>query len=213
MRDIPFFSTDTGVSALTLKEIPYRKTAYIRVLEVQPQGLEAHIDECLAFCRMAGAEEVFAGGDDRLDGWPMYTAVVEMSATAWVDPEKLAALFPVTEKTVARWREYYNQRMTQVPGAATLEARDEKRIVDSNGAYFVHENGALLGIGWLEDCKLLAVAAEPGQGQRVMHSLMSLVEGARMTLEVASVNERAVGLYEKLGFLATREVMRWYRVG
>ena len=46
-----------------------------------------------------------------------------------------------------------------------------------------------------------------------MHTLMSLVEGAGMTLEVASTNEKAIRLYEKLGFLRTAEKVRWYRVG
>ena len=70
-----------------------------------------------------------------------------------------------------------------------------------------------MGIGWLEDTTLLAVAAvKPGAGERVMHTLMSLVEGAQMELEVASTNTRAVRLYEKLGFLKTGESSRWYRV-
>ena len=46
-----------------------------------------------------------------------------------------------------------------------------------------------------------------------MHTLMSLVEGAQMTLEVASTNERAIALYEKLGFLKTAELSRWYEIG
>ena len=69
------------------------------------------------------------------------------------------------------------------------------------GAYFVHRDGELLGIGWLDDCKLLAVAAvKSGAGEVVMHTLMSLVEEDQMTLEVASTNTRAIRLYEKLGF-------------
>ena len=43
---------------------------------------------------------------------------------------------------------------------------------------------------------------KPGRGERVMHTLMSLVEGAGMTLEVASTNAKAIRLYEKLGLLA-----------
>ena len=54
---------------------------------------------------------------------------------------------------------------------------------------------------------------KPGAGERVMHTLMSLVEGAGMTLEVASTNAKAIRLYEKLGFLRTAEKVRWYRVG
>ena len=98
--------------------------------------------------------------------------------------------------------------------AGTLEAREEARLVESIGAYFVHRNGELLGIGWLDDCRLLAVASvKRGAGETVMHTLMSLVEGAQMTLEVASTNERAIALYEKLGFLKTAELSRWYEIG
>ena len=93
------------------------------------------------------------------------------------------------------------------------ESRDENRILESGGAYFVHRQGELLGIGWLEDGKLLAVAAAvPGAGEQVMHTLMSLDEGGQITLEVASTNERAIQLYERLGFIKTREINRWYRV-
>ena len=89
---------------------------------------------------------------------------------------------------------------------------NEQALLDSAGAYFVHRNGHLLGLGWLEGERLLAVAAmELGAGERVMHTLMSLIEGETMTLEVASTNERAIRLYEKLGFLKVREVRKWYR--
>lgn len=212
MRDFPIFTTDYGVSSLVLKEIPYKKQAYIRIGDVSEGFFQEHMAECAAFCRMAGAERIFAAGHGNLVGYPLYTAVYEMRGTAWVDREKLANLFPVTEATVGRWRGIYNERMAPVDNAGTLESRDEKRIVEGS-AYFVHNNGELLGIGWLEDTKLLAVAAvKPGAGERVMHTLMSLVEGAQMTLEVASTNERAIRLYEKLGFLKTAEVVRWYEV-
>ena len=36
MRDFPFFTTEYGVSSLSLKEVPYRQEAYIRIREVQP---------------------------------------------------------------------------------------------------------------------------------------------------------------------------------
>jgi len=55
-------------------------------------------------------------------------------------------------------------------------------------------------------------AAEKGAGTQVMHTLLSLVEGETVTLEVASTNERAIRLYERLGFLKTAELTRWYDV-
>lgn len=213
MKDFPVFPTEYGVASLVLKEIPYRAEAYITVQDVRPGGLEAHLEECAAFCRMAGAEKIYAKGHEELNRYPLHTAVVEMRGDAWVDREKLKSLFTVTEQTVGRWRQIYNEKMAGVDNAGTLEAREETQILESGGAYFVHDNGKLLGIGWLDDCKLLAVAAaEKGAGEQVMHTLMSLVEGAPMTLEVASTNERAIRLYERLGFLKTGERSRWYRI-
>ena len=213
MRDFPVFATDFGVASLVLKEIPYREEAYITMQDVQPDGFDEHLKECVSFCRMAGAEKIYAKGHGQLEQYPLHTAVYEMRGTAWVDREKLVCLFPVTEETVRQWRSIYNDRMRNVDNAGTLEARDEKRILESGGAYFVHNNGELLGIGWLEDTKLLAVASvQKGAGERVMHTLMSLVEGADMMLEVASTNDRAIRLYEKLGFLKTAEISRWYCV-
>ena len=120
----------------------------------------------------------------------------------------------MTQETVARWRDIYNEKMRPIDNAATMTAFDEKRILESGGAYFVHEDGDLLGIGWLEDTELLAVAAvKPGAGWMVMNTLMSLTEGAQMRLEVASTNEKAIHLYEKLGFFKINEVRRWYSVG
>lgn len=211
MRDMPVFTTEYGVASLVLKEIPYKETAYILIRDsLEPEKL---IEECASFCRAVGAEHIFATGHEALEKYPLHTSVLEMRGTAWVDAEKLQSLFPVTEQTVGRWRQIYNERMKTVDNSGTLESRDEKKILESDGAYFVHSCGELLGIGWLEEETLLAVASvRPGAGETVMHSLMSLVEGASVTLEVASTNERAIRLYEKLGFLKTREISRWYRV-
>jgi ribosomal protein S18 acetylase RimI-like enzyme len=41
---------------------------------------------------------------------------------------------------------------------------------------------------------------------------MSLAEGAQIVLQVASTNEKALRLYEKMGFIRTKEISRWYRI-
>ena len=213
MKDFPFFTTEYGVSSLILREVPYRQEAYIHIQDVQPEGFEEHLRECVAFCRMVGAEHVYVREHQLLEGYPVHTAIYEMRATAWVDPSKLENLFPVTESTVSQWRSLMNERMRSVDNGATLTARDEKEILESGGAYFIHHNGELLGVGWLKDPELALVAAvKPGAGERVMHTLMSLMEGSDMTLQVASTNIRAIRLYEKLGFLKVREISRWYDV-
>lgn len=212
MRDFPVFPTETGVSSLTLRQIPYTGKAYIRIQSALPEGFDAHLEQCLDFCRAAGAAEVFASGHEGLSRYPLHAAVLELRGTAWRDPEKMQNLFPVTEPTVGRFREYLNRRMAQVDCASYLEARDEQTILKSGGAYFVHADGQLLGVGWLEAGKLLALAAEPGQGECVFHSLMSIVEGQTMTLEAADTNHRALRLYQKLGFVPVGETARWYRL-
>lgn len=213
MKDFPVFTTDWGVSSLILREIPYRAEAYIHIQDVQPEGFEEHLKECAAFCRMAGADRVYATGTQLMQAYPEYMSVYEMRGMAWVDPEKMVNLFPVTEQTVGRWRSLMNERLRSVDNAATLTAFDEKKILQSGGAYYIHRSGELLGLGWMEDTKLLLVAAvKPGAGETVMHSLMSLVEGSDMTIEVASTNDRAIRLYEKLGFMKMREVVKWYKI-
>ena len=211
MKDFPMFDTEFGIASLVLKEIPYKGIAYIILREVwDPEKLLA---ECVSFCRMCGAEVICASGHESLERYPLYTTVLEMRGEATVDISSLKSLFTVTEATVAQWRGIYNEKMRPIDNAATMTAFDEKRIVQSGGAYFVHENGELLGIGWLDDTELLAVAAaKPGMGRAVLNTLMSLIEGAQMHLEVASTNERAIRLYKKMGFIKTKEISRWYRL-
>ena len=71
MRDIPVFTTEYGVSSLFLKEIPYKSEAYIRIRDVQPEGFEAHLQECVSFCRMCGAEWIDAAGHEYLKKYPL----------------------------------------------------------------------------------------------------------------------------------------------
>ena len=205
------FDTEYGIASLVLKEIPYKGIAYIIFREVwDPEKL---LQECVSFCRMAGADIICASGHESLEQYPLYTTVLEMRGDAAVDSEKLVSLFPVTDATVSRWRSIYNEKMRPIDNAATMTAFDEKKIVQSGGAYFVHREGDLLGIGWLEDTEILAVASvKPGMGRTVMNTLMSLVEGAQIRLEVASTNEKAIHLYEKIGFIRTKEISSWYRV-
>ena len=212
MKDFPLFTTDYGISSLILREVPYRAEAYIYVRDVQAGELENHLKECVSFCRMVGAERIFATGCEELVHYPYAMSLIQMRGTARVDPKKLCSLFPVTQGTVSHWRGIYNERMKAVDTAQTLESWDEKQILSSN-TYYIHENGTLLGIGWLEENKILAVASViSGAGEKVMHTLMSLADGEDMTVEVASTNERAIHLYEKMGFIKAKEVYRWHRV-
>lgn len=213
MKDIPLFTTEFGVASLVLKEVPYRQEAYVRVRSAQPGQMGELLKECVSFCRMVGAERVYATGYDEQDDRVCYGSVIQMRGELLVDGSLVENLFPVTEQTVSRWREICNDRMRQVDFAATLTAADESRILSSGGAYFIHKNGELLGTGWLEDGKLLLICGvQAGAGERVMHTLLSLTEGAPVELEVASTNLRAIKLYERLGLIRTKEITKWYKI-
>lgn len=212
MKDIPMFDTDTGVSTLLLKEVPYKQIAYVKVQSVQPGGLADHLKECIGFCRMCGAEQILAAGHPELERYPLHCRVHTM-AMAIPEGEPPAMVFPVTEATVGQWRRIYNEKMASVHNAATMTAFDEKKILASGSAVFVHEDGALLGIGWVDGSQILCVAAvQPGAGERIMLTLMTLLEGDRAELEVASTNSRAIRLYERLGFVTVEERSSWYQI-
>ena len=49
-------------------------------------------------------------------------------------------------------------------------------------------------------------------GEDVVKALAGLVHEDMVSLDVASTNEKAIKLYERLGFLAIREKSRWYQI-
>lgn len=209
MNDFPVFTTEYGVGSLFLKEIPYKKEAYIQIRD--SAEAEAFLRECVDFCRMCGAERIYAAGHAILEKYPLYSVIFEMRGTgSCVSADHL---WPVTPENVGQWRGIYNEKMAGVDNAATLSSLDEKLILSDGGAYFVHDGETLLGIGWLSELELMAIAAaKPRMGGRVLSAMLSLAEGQQVRLEVASTNLKAIRLYERHGFIKTREIRSWYCV-
>ena len=211
MKDFPVFDTEFGIASLVLAEVPYREEAYIHIRDaLQPVEL---LKECVSFCRMVGAERVYACGHEILERYPVQGEIWEMRGRAEPDPALAERPEPVTKQTVGRWRQMMNERMAGVDNAGTLDSRKEKEILSSGGAYFVYRGEELLGGFWLHEGEMKLVAAvQPGAGRRVMHTLMSLIPGEEIRLEVISTNEKALRLYERLGFVKTRPIHTWHRV-
>ena len=209
MRDFPVFTTENGVASLVLREIPYRGAAYVTLQDsLNPRELLA---ECVAFCKMAGAENIYATGHDFLEQYPVYTQVVKMQRPKAGLPDSDGALFPVTEKTIEDWRSLYNERMKVVPGASVMTREDGKQLLAKGGGYFAHKDGELLGIGIARDNKIEAIAsAKPGAGETVLLALCSALFSENVVLEVAANNQPAIRLYERLGFLETQLLRTWY---
>jgi len=211
MKDFPMFTTEFGIASLVLKEIPYRGEAYIIIQDTQqPEQL---LQECVSFCRMCGAEKIYARGHKITENYPLHCIVYEMRGFARVDESRVEHLWPVTEENIAQWREMVNEKMRPVDNSGTLVKKEEQEILNKGGAYFVHREEKLLGVGWLTGNELLLLAAcERGAGERVCHTLFSLIPDREVKLDVVSTNERAIRLYEKLGFVRTAELRRWYRI-
>lgn len=211
MKNIPVFTTENGAASLILKEIPYSQAAYIQIQDtLEPEKL---LSECVDFCRAVGAEVVFAANHPYLERYSFHAAIWQMVRAREGLADTDAALFPVTEQTLEAWRELYNRRMADVPNASYMTAADARQMLNRGDGYFVHRGETLLGIGMASGERIDAVvSAQPGAGQEIVLALNHALSGERITLEVASSNERAVRLYERLGFLKTTEISVWYRV-
>ena len=211
MRDFPVFTTEFGVASLVLKEVPYRGEAYIVIQSaLQPEEL---LKECVSFCRAVGAEKIFVRGHEIAENYPLHVIIYEMRGQISVDNDRVENLWPVTEETIGKWRQLMNERMKDVDNAGTLEKKGEQEILSSGGAYFVHRSGCLLGAGWINGDELMLIASvQRGMGESVLHTLLSAAASEQIRLQVASTNGKAIRLYERMGFVKTAELRRWYRV-
>ena len=211
MKDIPVFDTEFGVASLFVRQIPYRQQAHIKIQVAL--DAEKLLEECVGFCRMCGAEHIYAAGDAYLEKYPRYATLVEMRCDRASIGESDACLFPVTEATVAQWLQIYNARMADVPNAAYMDNAQGRELIKNGGGYFVHRDGKLLGIGKIsEDLLDAVISVEPGMGETVVKALVEVMPTDTVRLLVAKENQRAMGLYTRLGFLEVQEVSNWYKI-
>lgn len=211
MKDIPMFTTEHGAASLFLREIPYRRRAHIKIQSsLEPEKL---LEECVAFCRACGAEWIDAAGHEYLEKYPLITALYAMQCPRERLPQSDACLFPMTEETEAQWRQIYNERMAGVPNCAWMDSAQGRQFLKDGDCYFIHRDGQLLGIGKASGDYIDTVAAvQPGAGEQVVLALAGALTADTVRLTVADANERAVRLYERLGFLRVKETARWYRI-
>lgn len=211
MRDIPVFTTEHGVASLTLKEIPYRGIAYVRIQSSLAPALL--IDECIGFCRAVGAKKILATGHSCLEKYPLHSTVIRMACPKENLADTDASLFPIQAETMELWREHYNNRMKDVDNASYMSVEDCKHMLARGGGYFIHRGDKLLGIGIAGGDKIDAVISLiPGAGRDVLLALNHAVFSNVISLEVASTNERAIRLYKSLGFIPIEECSRWYKI-
>lgn len=210
MKDIPIFTTGSGVASLALQQIPYTGTAHITIRSTQ--ACDALLAECVGFCRAVGAERILACGHIDLEAYPVYTKVLKMQMPIPQDTDQ-ACLFPVTEKSFDMWLDTYNHAMKNVPNAVILSRQMGKEIVNQGMAYYVHDKGRVMGIGIADgDTIQGVVSCQKGAGELVMKSLCGALTADTVIVEVAENNTPAMNLYLRMGFIATDIVKVWYDV-
>ena len=211
MKNFPFFTTEHGVAALTLREIPYQGKAYIKLLDTQEP--ELLLKECLDFCCAVGAEKVFTSGHSILEKYPLHTALWQMRCCSESLGETDASLFPVQEETALKFRTIYNEKIKNLPNSVWMDDGEMKTMLKEGDGYFVHRAGTLLGIGRVRGDEIRFVASvQPGAGVDVVRALAHGITGETVLLEVASTNQKAFDLYCRLGFVPTAELSRWYQI-
>lgn len=210
MRNIPMFTTELGTASLVLEEIPYKKIAYIRLQD--SVDAVAFLNECAQFCCAAGAEAVYATGSGA-DAFPHYTTILHMSRDTRDLPITEAALFPLQQETLEQWISIYNNRMFNVPNAATMTRAKACDILKEGSGYFIHRDTTLLGVGVSGGRRIdTVVSVQPGAGRDVLLALCNALSESTVCVEVASINTRAIKLYESLGFIQNRVVDEWYKI-
>ncbi len=211
MKDFPLFTTEYGAASLVLREIPYQQTAYITVLDSREP--EALVGECVSFCRVCGAERVYGRGHPWLERFPLYTILWEMECPK----ASLTAIGPALEAVdrddLDLWRRLYNEKVVHVPNGAWMTEKEAFAMAEQGGGWFLRDRGRLLGIGRTEGDRIQWVSAHvPGAGETLVRALAGTIPGETVRLTVASTNTKAMGLYERLGFVKTREITRWYGI-
>ena len=211
MKDIPVFTTEYGVASLILSQIPYREEGYIHIQSsLEPERL---LQECAQFLRACGAERIYATGADVPGNLPVHTTLVQMQIGREALPETEAALWPVLPENIGMWAEIYNQKTAKIPMGAWLTDAQRKELLESGEGYFIHKDEKLLGIGKVSGDTICFVASvSPGAGKEVVAALAHATTEPVLRLTVASTNEKAVKLYEKLGFIKNKQLKTWYCV-
>lgn len=211
MRDIPIFTTENGVASLFLKKIAYTGQAYIVIRD--SRSPKAFLDECVAFCLSAGASRVYASGDPSLSEYPMHTQMIKLSRTRSGLPESDAEIAAIEETELTQWRKDYNARMLPVDNSAPMTMEDARKHLGDGDAYYIRKDGKKIGLGIASGEQIdTLISLVPGMGQTVLLALNQVLTGTDIYLTVASTNQRALRLYEKLGFAKIGIISDWYAV-
>ena len=155
MRNIPVFTGEFG--AATLQEKPGRGRPTV-VQWVQPGKTWEFLAECARFCRMAGARRVLASHLPEPRRLLLKSGCSVWPACGPACRRRTQRCGPSARKTEKNFCGFTTRGMSGVPAAMSLHQGDLPRLW-TRGGYFVHRDGALLGIGQVNGDTLLSLVS------------------------------------------------------
>ena len=217
MKNIPLFTSSYGLATLILKEISWNGRAYVLIRSVWNDQTAALLEECCGFCRAAGAEEIYASWDTAelpaVHVWDMIDMVCEKAALP--APRQAVELEQVTPETAEDYLAIYNQCFREVPAAASYDRKSLEPLYGEELAWLAKVDGCFAAVAEISKEGLEGIAVLPafrGLGYDLAATVLQMVPSTRVKLKVASVNDRAGRLYDRLGFTPLGVSRRWYRI-
>lgn len=211
MKDMPIFTTENGAASLTLREIPYRKQAFIRIHS--SANVEALLTECVDFCRAVGADKIYATGDNSLEKYPVHAKIVKMIGLKKNFRTTAAKAMLIEAADIPLFQDLYNEKMADVPNASYMTLADATTLCINRKAYIIRENQEILGIGVAGNNEIEAIATVAyGRGECVLSALAEVLIDQEIYLEVAAENKRAMALYNRMGFQIVETIAIWYKI-
>ena len=227
MNDIPAFTECGGVSTLILREVPYKKTAFIVVRAFDSRSLNEHLQEAVSLCRFAGAKSVFVSAENEElfpEKEPAYK-MLRLSAGCCCRHEAELLHEELCEYNMKDYIGIYNSCFADILSAETFTEKKARTSMGTCGRQcrIYYKEGVPAAISDVEiadDIAMLnAVAVLPeyrgGCGEAILNNLMAETasKGIRkLCVNVMSTNLRALKLYKKLGFEFEKELSCWYRL-
>lgn len=216
MKDIPMFTGTHGMASLVFREVALTGCAYVVVRAVWNGQKAAFLQECLDFCRAVGAEQVYATyGVEELPakhGWDMIAMEAEKEGLPVGNPVEIEELTP---ENGSHFLEIYNHCFRDVPGASVYGEADLKRLYDTDCAWLCKKDGQYAAIAEISEAGLESIAVLPeyrGLGYDLALAVLPMVPRKTICLKVAGTNEKALALYERLGFQRVKIVGRWWQI-
>lgn len=216
MQNIPIFTSVHGTATLILKEIPVSGLAYVLVRSVWDGDLEGLAAEGAAFCRQAGAREVYASYEQTILPAPHSHDVLEFTmARSRLPAVEPVTLTPLSADNGADYLAVYNRCFAAMPGHASYDRRDIQRLLGQDSAFLVYVEGVPAAVVELGENRLEGIGVLPehrGLGYPLAVTALARCPGPTLSLRVVDTNHRAIALYRRIGFRQTKVVSRWWRV-